>query len=101
MKRVLCSLFVFIFVYGYAEACTVVVEVSNVRDTLGCVLVMAQSGKDSKPVYGMAKPENGKAVIRLENVNWEKFDVSVFHDENNNRQLDMTVNQDYLNSLLK
>lgn len=90
MKRVLFSLLVFVFVCGYAEACTVIVEVSNVRDTSGSVLVMAQSGKDGKPVYGMAKSENGRAVIRLENVDWEKFDVSVFHDENSNWQLDMT-----------
>ena len=51
--------------------------------------VMAQSGKDTKPVYGMAKSEKGKVTIRLENVDWEKFDLSVFHDENENWQMDM------------
>jgi hypothetical protein len=50
---------------------------------------MAQSGKDTKPVYGMAKSEKGKVTIRLENVDWEKFDLSVFHDENENWQMDM------------
>lgn len=71
------------------EAHVIVVEVSGVRGNEGMLLVMAQDGKESKPVYGMAKPENGKATIRLENVPWEKFDVSLFHDENGNYQLDM------------
>ena len=31
----------------------------------------------------------GGAEIRLENVDWEKFDLSVFHDENENWQMDM------------
>lgn len=79
-----------LFVCGYAEARTVIVEVSNVRGEQGKVLVMAQGGKDTEPVYGMASPEKGKAVIRLENVNWEKFTISVFHDENENKQMDMT-----------
>lgn len=77
-------------VCGCVEARTVIVEISNVRGDQGAVLVMAKAGEDVEPVYGMAKPEKGKAVIRLENVSWEKFDLSVFHDENENWRLDMT-----------
>lgn len=77
-------------VCGCVEARTVIVEISNVRGDQGAILVMAKAGEDVEPVYGMAKPEKGKAVIRLENVSWENFDLSVFHDENENWRLDMT-----------
>ncbi len=77
------------WVYGGIEARTVIVEVGNIRGNQGNILVMAQSGKETKPVYGMAKSEKGKVTIRLENVDWEKFDLSVFHDENENWKMDM------------
>lgn len=73
-----------------AEARTIIVKVSNIRRENGTILVMAQSGKETKPVYGMAKPEKGEATITLENVEWEQFDISVFHDENGNYQMDFT-----------
>ena len=82
MRRVLFILSLFMLVCGYIEARTIIVEIGNIRGNHGNILVMAQSGKDTKPVYGMAKSEKGKVTIRLENVDWEKFDLSVFHDEN-------------------
>ena len=87
MRRVLFILSLFMLVCGYIEARTIIVEIGNIRGNHGNILVMAQSGKDTKPVYGMAKSEKGKVTIRLENVDWEKFDLSVFHDENENWQL--------------
>lgn len=78
MRRVLFILSLFIFVCGYIEARTIIVEVVNIRGNQGNILVMAQSGKETKPVYGMTKSEKGKVTIRLENVDWEKFDLSVF-----------------------
>ena len=89
MRRVLFILSLFMLVCGYIEARTIIVEIGNIRGNHGNILVMAQSGKDTKPVYGMAKSEKGKVTIRLENVDWEKFDLSVFHDENENWQMDM------------
>ena len=86
MRRVLFILSLFMLVCGCIEARTIIVEIGNIRDNHGNILVMAQSGKDTKPVYGMAKSEKGKVTIRLENVDWEKFDLSVFHDENENWQ---------------
>ena len=65
MRRVLFILSLFMLVCGYIEARTIIVEIGNIRGNHGNILVMAQSGK------------------------WEKFDLSVFHDENENWQMDM------------
>lgn len=92
-RRCLVALFALIAVCGYMEARTIIVEVRNIRSDKGNVLVMAKAGADGAPVYGMAKPEKGKAIIRLENVSWDKFDLSVFHDENENMQMDLTEEQ--------
>ena len=61
MRRVLFILSLFMLVCGCIEARTIIVEIGNIRDNHGNILVMAQSGKDTKPVYGMAKSEKGKA----------------------------------------
>ena len=89
MRRVLFILSLFMLVCGYIEARTIIVEIGNIRGNHGNILVMAQSGKDTKPVYGMAKSEKGKVTIRLENVDWEKFDLSVFHDKTDYWQIYM------------
>ena len=57
MRRVLFILSLFMLVCGCIEARTIIVEIGNIRDNHGNILVMAQSGKDTKPVYGMAKSE--------------------------------------------
>ena len=89
MKRTtLLIILAMIFTYSTVGARTIIVKVSNIRGEQGTILVMAQSGKESKPVYGMAKPEKGEATITLENVEWEQFDLSVFHDENENYKMD-------------
>ena len=60
MRRVLFILSLFMLVCGCIEARTIIVEIGNIRGNHGNILVMAQSGKDTKPVYGMAKSEKGK-----------------------------------------
>ena len=57
MRRVLFILSLFMLVCGCIEARTIIVEIGNIRGNHGNILVMAQSGKDTKPVYGMAKSE--------------------------------------------
>ena len=71
------------------QAQTVTIEIRGIRGDKGQILAMAQGGKDSKPVYGMAKPEKGMVMIKLEHVTWDQFEVSVFHDENDNRTMDL------------
>ena len=61
------------FTGSMAWSRTITVKISNIRGDNGMILVMAQSGKESKPVYGMAKPEKGEATVTLENVEWEQF----------------------------
>lgn len=78
------------FICNIAWSRTITVKISNIRGDKGMILVMAQSGKESKPVYGMAKPEKEEAIVTLENVEWEHFDISVFHDENGNYKMDFT-----------
>ena len=62
MRRVLFILSLFMLVCGCIEARTIIVEIGNIRGNHGNILVMAQSGKDTKPVYGMAKSEKGKVT---------------------------------------
>lgn len=91
IKRIiLLSLLAMISICGQIGARTIIVKISNIRGEKGNILVMAQSGKESKPVYGMAKPNNGEVTVKLENIEWEQFDLSVVHDENGNYQMDFT-----------
>ena len=65
MKRTtLLIILAMIFTYSTVGARTIIVKVSNIRGEQGTILVMAQSGKESKPVYGMAKPEKEKRPLR-------------------------------------
>ena len=48
MRRVLFILSLFMLVCGCIEARTIIVEIGNIRDNHGNILVMAQSGKDTK-----------------------------------------------------
>ena len=82
-----------LFIANNLFAQTVTVEIRNIRNDKGNVLVMAQSGKDSQPIYGMAKPEKGVAIVTLENVTQKQFEVSAFHDENDNWTMDLNENQ--------
>lgn len=92
MKRVTFISIVVTILFGSSNlfARTILVKISNIRNDKGNVLVMAQVGKDIQPIYGKAEAKNGEVTIKLENVDWEQFDISVFHDENNNIQMDMT-----------
>lgn len=89
-KFILTTAIAILFTGSNLFARTIIVKISNIRGDKGNILVMAQTGKESTPVYGKAKPENGEAIIKLENVEWEVFDLSVFHDENENFKMDFT-----------
>ena len=89
MRRVLFILSLFMLVCGCIEARTIIVEIGNIRGNHGNILVMAQSGKDTKPV--MAWRSLRKERLRSGWKTWigKSFDLSVFHDENENWQMDM------------
>lgn len=89
MKQVLLIAGLWLSMSWGAWARTVIVEITQVRNDQGNVLVMAQAGKDTEPIYGMAKAQKGQLTIRLESVVWEKFDLSIIHDENENWQMDL------------
>ena len=44
---------------------------------------------ESKPVYAMATAVKDTVTVVLKDVPWEKFLISLFHDENGNWELDM------------
>lgn len=91
MKRIiLTSMLGLIVGCSTIMARTILVKVSNIRGKNGNILVMAQQGKEDQPVYGMAKVEKGTLVITLENVEWDEFELSVFHDENENWKMDFS-----------
>ena len=89
MKQVLLIAGLWLSMSWGAWARTVIVEITQVRTDQGNVLVMAQAGKDTEPIYGMAKAQKGQLTIRLESVVWEKFDLSIIHDENENWRMDL------------
>ena len=89
MKQVLLIAGLWLSMSWGAWARTVIMEITQVRNDQGNVLVMAQAGKDTEPIYGMAKAQKGQLTIRLESVVWEKFDLSIVHDENENWQMDL------------
>lgn len=66
----------------------VTVEVRGIRNAKGSILVMAQKDEVSKPVYAMIKATERTAIVVLKDVPWEKFTLSLFHDENENMDLD-------------
>lgn len=91
MKRIIItSMLGLFFSCSTIMARTIIVKVSNIQGEKGTILVMALQGKESKPVYGMAKVEKRTAVIKLENVEWDEFDLSVIHDENDNWKMDFS-----------
>ena len=68
MRRVLFILSLFMLVCGCIEARTIIVEIGNIRGNHGNILVMAQSGKDTKPVYGI-DPDGKKILIETRKFN--------------------------------
>lgn len=88
MKRLLLIVLGIVFCRMGVFAQDVTVEVHGIRYAKGNILVMAQKDETSKPVYAMVKAAEGTAVVVLKDVLWEKFTLSLFHDENENMDLD-------------
>ena len=65
------------------------VDIRGIRNDKGSILIMAQAGKDSKPIYNQEKANKGNISITLKAIPWKEFTISVFHDENGNWQMDM------------
>lgn len=65
------------------------ISVGNIRNDKGNILVMLQASGQSKPVYEMSKARKGEVTITIEEAPEEAFVISVFHDENENWQMDM------------
>lgn len=88
MKRLLFFLLV-MFPFYLTFAQIVHVQVSGVRSDSGKIMVMLTAKDLVKPVYGMCDAHKGTVYIDLKEVPSLKFQISIFHDENSNFNLDM------------
>ncbi len=88
MKQVLIIALVIICSQVSAFAQDVKVEVRGIRSEKGSIMVMAQKDANSKPVFAMVKAVKGKVEVLLKDVPWEQCQISLFHDENGNGEMD-------------
>ena len=89
MKRLLFIALGIICYHVVTFAQEVKVEVRDIRRAKAAIMVMAQQDSDSKTVYAMATAVKDTVTVVLKDVPWEKFLISLFHDENGNWELDM------------
>src|SRR5574344_1898725 len=75
MKRLIIVLFAIASLAATAEAqSNITLKVKGVRSDNGMIMVMGETGKENPPVYAMVKGE--------------KVNISLFHDENGDSQLE-------------
>lgn len=65
------------------------ITVPNVRNDKGAILVMAKSGSDAHPVYGRADAKTGAVIVRLDSLQTDAVEISLFHDEDGDYQMKM------------
>lgn len=89
MKRLLIVLFAIASLAATAEAqSNITLKVKGVRSDNGMIMVMGETGKENPPVYAMVKAQKGDVTVELSNVKGEKVNISLFHDENGDSQLE-------------
>ena len=93
MKRMSLTAMLLMSLFLGAQAETITVKVTNVKNNQGNVLVMAQPAGDAQPAYGLAKAEKGTTVVLLEDLAPGEYSLSIMHDENGNMQMDMSDDQ--------
>lgn len=70
------------------SAKTLEITVPNLRSAKGALLVMATVPGAEQPVYAKADAAEGAVTVTLE-IPGDAAEVSLFHDENGNYQMDM------------
>lgn len=65
------------------------IKVDNVKNGTGKILLMGIVDGVKEPLYTMVDAKHGEVTLKLENLDGEVSEISIFHDENNNFQLDM------------
>lgn len=66
----------------------ITVEVKNIRNEKGNILVMMQVNENSEPIYGWVKITGHTVEVTLKGTGAQEYVISVFHDENGNWKLD-------------
>ena len=80
---------------GAGETGSITVVASGIESTKGTVLVqLANSAEDYDSDqdafrFAEAKPSGGRATVMFEQVPYGDFAIKIFHDENDNKKIDM------------
>lgn len=67
----------------------IIIQIENVRNDKGNVLGMAKIPGVTEPMFQMVKAAKGAVTLELKGIHAESVEVSIFHDENGNYQLEM------------
>ena len=94
-KKTLMFIFLVCGIYGEMDAQIVNVEVTNIRSDRGYIMLMAQAKGTNlkqdqlKPIMEMKKATSKKVIFELKEMTAKEYTISIFHDENENHQLDL------------
>ncbi|MEG2065194.1 MAG: hypothetical protein RRY23_08665 [Alistipes sp.] len=74
---------------GVATAKNLTISINNVRNDKGSILLMGRIDGVKEPVYQMVPAKKGSVVIEIADLTCAAIDISIFHDENGNYQMEM------------
>lgn len=80
---------VFVLTSLSVSAKSLEIKIQDVRNDKGNVLVMAKIAGQTQPTYAMAPAKKGEVVVKLEGLDTDVAEVSIFHDEDANYQMEM------------
>ena len=87
MKTIVCrsmaAALLCVFALGVSAQDVLKVKVMNIPSAVGKIMIATDKGQ-----YGMVDAKGTEAVLELKDVTVGKYKLYVYHDENNNYQLD-------------
>jgi uncharacterized protein (DUF2141 family) len=87
MKKTILSAFLAIAA-GCINAQTVKVNITGIRNETGNILIMMQSATQEQPLKNMKNATRDTCSFVFKNIENHRYKISVFHDENDNYQID-------------
>lgn len=64
------------------------IEVTGIRNAKGSILLMVQGEGLKEPIYKMEAAREGKLLLAVDSPKIATVEISLFHDENGNYQMD-------------
>lgn len=71
-----------------ANAQSLEIEVANIRNDKGSVLLMIRTDDGAAPIYRMEPARTAGVTFRVDSLTAQHAEISLFHDENGNYELD-------------